>query len=215
MSMKKCGFAATLGVVLFLLTACVCLTSVHAQEPAVSSTMTLDNLMTAYNGEKNANVRYAAFAKKASEEGYEAAASLFKAAAAAEQVHYERHAKVIRKLGGTPKAEIEIPVVNSTRENITAAFKGETYESEVMYPAFIKQAKKEGDKEALDAFEDAGAAEDIHAKLYARMLKNLDLSKSLAKDFYVCPVCGNIVDVITGTMCPICYTDTKKFTRVR
>jgi predicted DNA binding CopG/RHH family protein len=39
--------------------------------------------MTAYSGELNANARYLAFAKKASEEGYEAAAGLFRAAARA------------------------------------------------------------------------------------------------------------------------------------
>lgn len=214
--MRKGSLVAMFGVVLFLSMACVCLTNVHAQENvAISSATTLDNLMTAYNGESNANARYLAFAKKANEEGYDAAASLFRAAALAEQVHYERHAKEIGKLGGMPKAVIKTPIVNSTKENLESAFKGETYENEVMYPAFIKQAEKENIKDAIDAFEDAGAAEGAHAKLYAKMLKNLDFSKALAKDFYVCPVCGNIVDAITTRMCTICSTDTMQFKRVK
>ena len=41
---------------------------------------TLDNLQAAYNGESNASAKYAAFAKKADEEGYGQVASLFRAA---------------------------------------------------------------------------------------------------------------------------------------
>ena len=216
MIIKKSNFLALLGVALFLLMTCACFNNVYAvSETAVSQATTLDNLMAAYNGEQNANARYLAFAKKANEEGYDAAASLFRAAAAAEVVHYERHAEVIKKLGAVPKVETEAPVINSTKENLESALKGETYEHEVMYPAFIKQAEKEKIKDAIDAFEDAGAAEGAHAKLYAKMLKNLEFSKALAKDFYVCPVCGNIVDTITSSMCPICSIDTKKFKRVQ
>ena len=118
---------------------------------------------------------------------------------------------MIRKLGGTPKADIETPVVKSTMENLESAIKGETYEKDGMYPSFIKLAEKENSKDALDAFEDAQAAEGGHAQLYAKMLTNLEFSKNLVKDFYVCPVCGNIVDAITSKLCPICSTDTQKF----
>ena len=48
---------------------------------------TLDNLQAAFNGESNANARYLAFAKKADEEGYGQVASLFRAAARAEEIH--------------------------------------------------------------------------------------------------------------------------------
>lgn len=187
----------------------------YAQEAkdAVSGT-TLENLMAAYNGESNANARYLAFADQASKEGYDVAAKLFKTAAAAEEIHFLRHAEVIKQLGGTPKATIETPVVKSTKENLESAVLGETYEKDVMYPAFVKQAQKENIKDAVDAFEDAGAAEAAHARLYEAMFKNLDLSKGLVKDFYVCPVCGNVVDVITTAECPICGTDTRKFKKI-
>src|SRR5664279_5699849 len=99
-----------------------------------TSATTLDNLQAAFNGESNANARYLAFAKKADEEGYGKVASLFRAAARAEQVHFERHAKVIRQMGGTPLAKIETPVVQSTAQNLKAAVDGETYETTVMYP---------------------------------------------------------------------------------
>ena len=212
MFIKKCSVAMMFGAALFILMMCMCLTGVHAETP---SGATIENLMTAFNGESNAHARYLAFAKKANKEGYDAAASLFRAAALAEEVHYERHAEVIKKLGEVPKATIETPPVNSTKENLESALKGETYEKDVMYPAFIKQAEKENIKDAIDAFEDAGAAEGVHAELYAKMLKNLKLSKGLTKEFYVCPLCGNVMDALNSTLCPICLTPTKEFKKVR
>ena len=213
MFIKKASYTAIFGAALLLVAvSMMCAAGANAQDDkSVSPRTTLDNLMTAYNGEVNANARYLAFAKKANQEGYDIAASLFRAAAAAEAVHYGRHAEVIKKLGGTPQATIEILNVKSTRENIESALKGETYEKDVMYPEFLKQANKENIKDAIDALEDAGA---VHAQLYANMLKNLKISKGLLKDFFVCPVCGNIVDALTSIMCPICSTDTKKFRQI-
>ncbi len=166
--------------------------------PPSASKATLDNLLTAYNGESNANARYLAFAKKADEEGYGQVASLFRAAARAEHVHFEHHAAVIKELGGTPKAEIETPVVKSTKENLEAAMKGEIHESTVMYPEFLAKAEQDKIKSAVDAFEDAGAAEAVHAKWYKTAIDNLDNWKGQKKDFYVCPLCGNVVDVAHG-----------------
>jgi rubrerythrin len=60
---------------------------------------TLTNLQAAYGGESNAHAKYTAFALKASEEGFQDVASLFRAAARAEQIHAENHARVMRKLG--------------------------------------------------------------------------------------------------------------------
>ncbi|HNV86868.1 MAG TPA: ferritin family protein [Candidatus Omnitrophota bacterium] len=208
-SVKKS--AILLGIVLAFFLAAV--GSIQAAEqatgPAVQST--LDNLMAAYNGENNAHARYLEFAKKADEEGYGSVASLFRAAARAEQVHFEHHAKAIENLGGTPKATIETPVVKTTRENLEAAIKGETYESREMYPAFLAQAGKEKNEEAVESFEHALAAETVHAKLYKEALDNLETEKGAKKDFYVCPVCGNVVSPIPGPQCPICGEPTEKF----
>lgn len=198
--------------IFLLITAIIFLS--FAGEAASQPATTLDSLMAAYNGEMNAHERYLAFAKKANEEGYDIAASLFRATAAAEKVHFERNAEIIRKLGGTPAATIESPVVKTTKENLQAAYEGEKYENEQMYPGFLKQAEKENIKDAIDAFEDAIAAEGVHAVLYKKMLENLKISKGIRKDFYVCPTCGNIVDSINTVLCPICSTPTKKFRKV-
>lgn len=183
---------------------------VHAQDAAPTAGTTLENLMTAFNGESNANARYLAFAQKADEEGYAKAASLFRAAARAEQVHFERHAAIIKALGGEAKATIEAPVVKSTKENLQAAMEGEIYESTKMYPAFLAKAKEEKIADAVDVFENAQEAEGVHAGLYKQALNDLENWKTKT-DFMVCPKCGNVVQVIMGTNCPICSTDTNKF----
>ena len=199
--------AVVVGAVLLAGAMCAC-----AQEAAgAPEKSTLDNLMAAYNGEMNANARYLAFAVKADEEGYGAAASLLRAAARAEQVHFERHAKVITDMGGKAEANIETPEVKSTLENLQAAMNGEIYESTDMYPKFVAKAEKDKLPEAVDAFEDAMKAEAVHANWYKTAINELASWKIAKKDFYVCPKCGNVVDVLEGPSCPICMTDTKKF----
>jgi rubrerythrin len=183
--------------------------------PAPVEKTTLDNLQAAFNGESNANARYLAFAKKADAEGYGKAASLFRAAARAEQVHFDRHARVIRELGGTPTAKIETPVVKSTAENLKAAMDGEIYESTIMYPGFLAKAEKDKIKAAVDDFEDTGKAEAVHASLYKKALENLDAWKGKGKSFEVCTFCGNVVEKINFMACPLCGKSKDRYMAVK
>ncbi len=189
-------------------------TEVPAVPPPVEKT-TLENLQTAFNGESNAHARYLAFAKKAEAEGYGKVASLFRAAARAERVHFERHAKVIKKMKAVPTAKIDSPDVKSTAENLQAAFDGETYESTKMYPEFLAKAEKDQIKDAVDAFEDAGAAEAVHASLYKKAMENLPEWKGKNKKFYVCTFCGNVVEKIDFKVCPLCGKGKELYVFVR
>ena len=193
-----------------LLTSFACLS--YAAEAKESAT--LANLQKAYDGESNAHARYLAFAKKADEEGYGQVASLFRAAAKAEEVHFNAHAVVIKKLGGVPKADVKSPDVKSTKENLEAAVKGESYERDTMYPEFIQAAQKENVPTAVETFSDAKAVEAVHAKLYQEALANLDSWKGAKKDFFVCPECGNTVVALTFEKCPVCATPKDKFMKV-
>jgi len=176
---------------------------------------TLDNLQAAFNGESNANAKYLAFATKADEEGYGQVASLFRAAAKAEEIHAATHAAVIKKMGGVPKADIQKPEVKSTKENLEAAIKGETYERDVMYPDFIKVAKAEKNTDALEAFNFAKTAEAEHAKFYSEDLQKLDSLKGKAKTaFFVCTVCGYTVTKIDFDKCPSCFNPKDKYVKV-
>ncbi len=188
---------------------------VVAAESAPAASKTLENLQAAFNGESNAHNRYLEFAKKADEEGYGQVASLFRAASAAEKVHLENHAKVIVEMGALPKATIVSPEVKSTKENLEAAIKGETYERDVMYPEFIAEAKQSGNKQALRSFVFAKTVEAQHADLYQGALDNLEAWKGGSKDFYVCPVCGNTVTAVSLANCPICDTPKEQFVVVK
>jgi rubrerythrin len=180
---------------------------------AAAPAKTLDNLMAAFNGESNAHAKYLEFAKKADQEGYTGAAALFRAAAKAEETHARTHGEVITKLGGTPKAEIKLPEIKATADNLKAALEGETYERDKMYPEFIAEARAAGNKDAVRAFNFAIAAEGEHAKLYAEAAGNLQAWKT-AKTFYVCPICGKTVVAVDFSKCPVCYTPGEKYIKV-
>ena len=159
----------------------------------------MDNLKNAFAGESQANRRYLAFAKKAEEEGHKQVAKLFRAAAEAETVHAHSH---LRVMGG----------VKGTKENIQEAIGGETFEFTKMYPQMIEEAKKEGNKQALQSFEFANKVEKIHAELYQKALNNL--GKNEAVDYYVCQVCGNTVEKAAPDKCPICGASKSMFIKI-
>ena len=187
--------------------------ALYADEAKVGST--LENLQAAFNGESNAHAKYQAYAKKATEEGYLKVAALFRAAAAAEEIHFNNHAAVIKSMGATPKAEIKVPAINSTKENLAEAIKGETYEQTVMYPSFLAQAEKEHNSDAIQTFNYAKTAEGEHAKLYKKALSNLNDWKVADIGFFVCPTCGYTVEgKPTFKDCPVCATPANDFKRV-
>jgi rubrerythrin len=182
---------------------------------AEASATTLENLQVAFNGESNANARYLAFAKQAQSEGYGEVASLFRAAARAEKIHATNHAAVIEELGALPKAQIEAPAVKSTRENLEAAVKGETYERDTMYPDFLKQARADRNSHAVRTFNLAKTAEAEHARLYEAALASLDQLKGTKEvDYYVCPVCGFTAREAKFARCPSCFTPREAFEKV-
>ncbi len=191
----------------------VCVFAAGPSLVAAQNQKTLDNLMAAYNGESNAHAKYVEFAKKADQEGYLGAAALFRAAAQAEEFHARNHADVIKKLGGTPKADIKLPPIGTTAANLKTAIEGESYERDTMYPAFIKEAQTTGNKDALRSFRMAESAEAEHAKLYTQASSDLTAWKS-GKTFYVCPTCGKTITTIDFAKCPVCFTEKDKFKSV-
>ena len=175
---------------------------------------TLKNLQTAFNGESNAHAMYAAFAKKADAEGYGKAASLLRAASMAEKIHAANHAKVIRSMGAEPKAEVNLPEIKTTAENLATALTGETYERITMYPDFLKQAQADGSDSAVQTFSWALTAEKEHAKFYQAALDDLPNWKEGTKTFIVCQQCGYTTDKIGLTKCPVCGEPKEKLKEV-
>lgn len=172
---------------------------------------TLEDLQKAYDGESNAQAKYLEYARKADEEGYGKVASLFRAASDGEAIHAKNHAEVIKKLGGTPKADIKKAEAKTTRENLQDAINGETHEFEKMYPEFMAAAKLDNDKAALKTFTWAKNVEAGHAKLYKQALDNLEQWKGGKREFFVCQVCGNAVEKVDFDRCPVCREPKKEY----
>lgn len=158
---------------------------------------TQKNLMEAFAGESQANRRYLAFADAADKEGYAQVATLFRAVAAAETVHAHAHLKVA---GG----------IKDTAANLKEAIEGEAHEFKSMYPAMIKDAEAEGNKDAEKSFQYANAVEEVHFHLYTETLENLGKSTETFP-YYVCKVCGYTVGHAAPDVCPVCKSSSKAF----
>ena len=159
---------------------------------------TRKNLYAAFVGEAKAYHRLLAFARKADDEGYTQIAKLFRAVAAAEGVHTERH---LRLLGEA--------VVQDTESNLQSSFERETTVNEITYPQFIREAEEEGERAAALTFGQARDVEERHAALYKHALGAM--LRDETQDFYVCQVCGYVTEREAPDQCPICNAGRTKF----
>jgi rubrerythrin len=188
---------------------------------AAENTVTVQNLLAAFEGESNAHAKYTAFAAKADADGVHGAASLFRAAARAEQIHAANHARVIKQLGGEATCEIHAAEVKGTLENLKTALGGEQYEVDTMYPGFLAEATASNNKAAMRTFHGALEAEKTHARLYGEAIALLQAGKKdswigTARDFYVCPVCGYTSETEEEhERCPVCNCPWEKFEIIR
>ena len=163
---------------------------------------TMENLAAAFAGESQANRKYLAYAAKADKDGFPQVAKLFRAAAEAETIHAHAH---LRAMGG----------INSTVENLEDAIAGEAHEFTDMYPEFIAEAEKEGNKKAVITFKYAMPVEEVHHDLYAKALEAVKGGGDLPDaSILICPVCGHTIEDAAPEKCPICNTPGKKYIEI-
>lgn len=160
-----------------------------------------DNVYRAFVGEAKAHIRLMAFARKADEEGYSQIAKLFRAIAAAEEVHAANHLRVLGQA-----------IVKSTEENLALSFERETTVNEVTYPQFILDAEEEGEQAAALSFSYARDVEEGHARLYKNAMEHL--LRDEVSDYYVCGVCGYTSDGLLPDECPICGASKQEFRKI-
>ena len=154
--------------------------------------MTEGNLKNAFAGESQAHMKYMIFADVAEREGKTNIARLFKAIAYAERVHATNHLRVIGD-------------IKDTSGNLDEAVGGEEFEVNEMYPAYLKEAKEQGEAEAEKTNHYALEAEKIHAKMYANAKEAVDRKQDISLDkLYICPVCGYTVEKNIPDFCPVC-----------
>lgn len=185
-------------------------------ESANETALNYENMKDAFKGETTASAKYAAYSKKAEEEGYHEIALLFKAASASEKIHANNHRAVLRE--GDQQVPSFTPefTVKSTKENLKDAIAGETYEITTMYPEFIVNANKAGNQFSLISLNYAYKTEQKHKPLYEKALAALESNnvKSLPSVYYVCPTCGNTYDTKAPSRCGISMTGSEKFIKI-
>jgi rubrerythrin len=181
---------------------------------ARASSATMANLQAAYQADMNAHARYAAFAEKAQGEGYRQVARIFRAAARSEQIRGDNHAAVIRRLGGDPSADVQPPVVKSTRENLLWTMAHENAERTTSYPRFAQQARRDGNSDALLSFTLARATEREVVKLYQEAFGNLERMREAGDALYVCETCGYVSRRQAPDECPVSMSSREAFVRI-
>ena len=164
--------------------------------------MTKANVEAAFAGESQAHMKYAAFADMAEREKLPNVARVFRAASFAEQAHATNHLRVLSGIG-------------KTLANLEAAYAGETFEINEMYPAYIAVAQMQEEKRALGSMEDALAAEKVHQALYAKAKEAVAGGKDVEVGVvWVCSVCGFTGEGEPPEKCPVCgavHTKLQKF----
>jgi rubrerythrin len=194
-----------------------------AKQSGVSQKSTIDanaktiaNMQAAFKGETTASAKYAAYSKKAEQEGYHEIALLYKAASTAENIHANNHKAVLQESGVTvPVIKPEF-TVKSTKENLEDAIKGETYEVTTMYPDFLTTANEAGNQIAVMSLTYAYKTEKKHKVMYENALAALQNNtvKSLPSVFYVCSTCGNTYENTAPARCGISMTSSEKFIKI-
>ncbi|MFA3783312.1 rubrerythrin family protein [Melioribacteraceae bacterium 4301-Me] len=178
---------------------------------------TVKNIKNAIIGETTASAKYAAYAKKAKEEGFPKIALLFEAASKAESIHANNHRAVLEELGIKMDSFKPEFTVKTTKENLEDAIKGETYEVTTMYPNFIKEAQNDSVSLALISFNYAYQTEKKHQALYKKALEQLIAGKenTLPTKYMVCTTCGNTYDGEAPARCGISMTPRERFITIQ
>jgi rubrerythrin len=164
------------------------------------SKKTEKNLSYAFAAESKASARNSAFAQKADHDGYPQIARLFRAISDAESVHARRYLRLMRgKIG-------------STEENLESAFQNEIKANVEEYPRLIKEALEEEDTAAEKAFSQSRDVESGHADLYKKAMN--DLLSDRHPEYFVCQVCGYVIEDQPPEVCPVCGAMKAKFGQV-
>lgn len=216
--MKKLITGYCLGLALiccFTITYCTnkkpeIITTTEQQLEAKSKT--IENMQSAYKGEKTATAKYEAFSKKAEEEGYHNIALLYNAVSAAENIHARNHRAVIEDEGAT------VPFINpdyklkTTKENLNDDINGEAFEAKSMYPEFLKTAEIADNQIAFLSLSYALKTELKHKYYFEQALGDINSNtlNSLPSKYFVCPACGNTY-TIAPKHCDFSLTDRAQF----
>jgi rubrerythrin len=160
--------------------------------PEELNAMTAECLKAAFAGESQAAEKYLVWAAQAEEDGFPQIACLFRAISFAETRHARNH---LRVMSG----------INRTVDNLQAAFEGESFEIDEMYPAYEQVAQLQANRQALRSIHYALKAERDHKRMYAEAREQAVKGDDIAdQPVSVCLVCGHTVIGEVPDRCPVC-----------
>jgi len=175
--------------------------------------MTEQHMVNAFGGESMANMRYRYFALQAEKEGFAKVARLFNAISYAEYIHAGDHYRVLKHLEtGYLATSMGAFGPGDTSKNLQLGIDGETFEVEEMYPAYMKVAEMQGEKDAYRSFDWSYQTEKEHLALYKKAKVAVDSGKDVDLDaVQVCDVCGYTLEGAAPEKCPVCGAKQDKF----
>jgi rubrerythrin len=175
--------------------------------------MTEQNMINAFGGESQANMRYRHFALQAEKENFPNTARLFKAVSHAEFIHAGDHYRELKHLKeGRVANSMAAFGPGDTAKNLDLAIDGENFEITEMYPAYIATAEFQGEKTAKRSFEWSYATEKQHKILFEKAKGAVSSGKDVNLDaVQVCEVCGYTLEGEAPDNCPICRAKKEKF----
>jgi len=188
-------------------------TTTTPKERMEATAKTIENMQTAYKGEKTATAKYAAFSKKAEEDGFHNIALLYKAVSMAESIHARNHKVVLEDAGATVPEITPKFIVKSTKENLYDDVKGEAYEAKTMYPDFLSAADKANNQMAITSLTYAMKTEVKHNLFFEQALDDIKSEKlnSFPSKYFVCPDCGDTYATTAPNHCDFSLTEKDKF----
>jgi rubrerythrin len=161
----------------------------------LKGSLTETNLAAAFAGESQAGNKYAYFASKAKDEGYEQIAGIFWETAENEKEHAKLWLKYLNGIG-------------STEQNLKAAADGEHYEWAQMYAEFARVAQEEGFIDIATTLQKVGEVEAAHEERYTKLLQNIEANETFRRNEpqrWHCRNCGYVHDGTEAPkVCPSC-----------
>lgn len=151
--------------------------------------------MTAFAGESQAGNRYSYYAKIAKKEGYVQIAAIFERTVCQERAHAKTLLKFLEGGEVVIKAGYPANPPGRTVENLAQAAAGEEHEYRVMYPEFALIAEEEGFSNIAAVMHAIAVAEKEHARVYRRLMANIETGRVFEKDEKVtwyCAKCGYV-----------------------
>ncbi len=174
---------------------------------SLKGTRTEQNLLKSFAGESQARNRYTFFADKASAEGFEHIAFVFRETADQERIHALQFFNYLE--GGPLEITATYPAgsILTTEKNLEASACGELEEWSELYPEMARIAKEEGFADIAQTYNAIIVAEKQHEKRYRGFLEHLRKNDLFSREGVVwrCRNCGFVANGSSApSQCPAC-----------